>query len=473
MSQSGNIRSGEGGGLDSVLTLSGDVGGPVGPDPSGNISISGSSTTYVTGNSGSNNLDVEVVSNANTILLGTGLTTPSIPLGPLNDGQIIIGSTAVSPVISTLTAGSNITITNGPGSITISSTASLGVNRQIFTSSGTYTPTANMVFCIVEAVGGGGGGGGADVFTNPLFVVAGSGGGSGGYANGLFSAGTIGASQSITIGTGGTGAAGSGNGSNGTATLFGSLITCNPGTFGSTNIPDYSGGTQVGGGGGTAIGGDYQITGQRGSGGIGYSFSTTAPIGTPVGTILAAISGAGGSTPLGLGGPMICVGNPGVTASIGFDSTGYGSGGGSAASVDNTIVSPLAGGNGSQGIVIVTEYLGSTGSGGSSFSWNIVTTDTPMIKNNGYITNSASPITLNLPTSASVGDIIEVCGENTGGWIISQASGQQIVIGNQVSTLGVLGSLSSTMSTDCVRLVCTVTNNTFEVLSQQGNPSVA
>ena len=41
----------------------------------------------------------------------------------MTNGQVIIGSTGSTPVASTLTAGTNITITNGPGSITINSTA--------------------------------------------------------------------------------------------------------------------------------------------------------------------------------------------------------------------------------------------------------------------------------------------------------------------------------------------------------------
>lgn len=42
------------------------------------------------------------------------------------NGQIIIGSTGAFPVAATLTAGSNITITNGAGSITIAATNTEG-----------------------------------------------------------------------------------------------------------------------------------------------------------------------------------------------------------------------------------------------------------------------------------------------------------------------------------------------------------
>lgn len=49
-----------------------------------------------------------------------GLTS----LGPLTDGQIVIGSTGVAPVAASLTAGTGISITPGAGSISIASTVS-------------------------------------------------------------------------------------------------------------------------------------------------------------------------------------------------------------------------------------------------------------------------------------------------------------------------------------------------------------
>lgn len=50
-----------------------------------------------------------------------GLTS----LGPLTDGQIVIGSTGVAPVAASLTAGTGISITPGAGSISIASTLSV------------------------------------------------------------------------------------------------------------------------------------------------------------------------------------------------------------------------------------------------------------------------------------------------------------------------------------------------------------
>jgi hypothetical protein len=49
----------------------------------------------------------------------TNLTSTSAPV----NGQVLIGSTGNAPVLGTLMAGPNVSITNGPGSITISATA--------------------------------------------------------------------------------------------------------------------------------------------------------------------------------------------------------------------------------------------------------------------------------------------------------------------------------------------------------------
>ncbi len=123
--------------LGSVLTLTGDAGGPVSPS-SGNINLSSASTTFVTGVPGTNTLTTEVSFDSNEFLLGQGAGSTAISFGPLDDGELIIGRTGNSPVTSTLTAGSGIGIVNAPGSITISS------NGTGFTWIEVLTATQNM-----------------------------------------------------------------------------------------------------------------------------------------------------------------------------------------------------------------------------------------------------------------------------------------------------------------------------------------
>jgi hypothetical protein len=57
----------------------------------------------------------------------SNLTSTAAPA----NGQILIGSTGAAPVLGTLTAGANVSITNGPGSITISATGGGGGGNTI------------------------------------------------------------------------------------------------------------------------------------------------------------------------------------------------------------------------------------------------------------------------------------------------------------------------------------------------------
>lgn len=208
------------------------------------------------------------------------------------------------------------------------------VNVQVFTSSGTYTPTANMRYAAVQLIGAGGGGGGASVDggdTSP----AGSGGGGGLYAFQVFDAATIGASQSVTVGTGGTGGSGAADGTDGGSTSFGSFITAAGGVRGQymrTNGP-----VQEGGDGGQALTGTVSYSSFGGGG--SYAINVGG----------AVVSGAGGSSLLSPGGKA-----RGVAAN-GVPGGGYGGGGSGGVAKTGT---PASGGNGDTGVVIVTEYIG-------------------------------------------------------------------------------------------------------------------
>ena len=73
------------------------------------------------------------------------LTSTSAPI----NGQILIGSTGNAPVLGTLTAGQNISITNSPGSVTISAASGNVAPLQFFVTGGERTgasqgPTPNV-----------------------------------------------------------------------------------------------------------------------------------------------------------------------------------------------------------------------------------------------------------------------------------------------------------------------------------------
>ena len=203
---------------------------------------------------------------------------------------------------------------------------------RVFTASGTYTPTPGTASVVVEAVGGGGGGG-STYNTGAGQGACGGGGSSGAYGKGRFTAGFSG----VTLTIGAAGAGGSPNASNATiggTTSFGALMSCpggNPGMHCTAT-------TAV-----TLIGFGYCAQPS------GSNLAQTSNHGT-LGWVAnnGGMSGAGGSSPFGQGG------YPVGFNSGGFSATGYGAGGSGAAVGGST--AGLGGGNGSPGVLVVSEY---------------------------------------------------------------------------------------------------------------------
>jgi len=112
-----------------------------------------------------------------------------------------------------------------------------------------------------------------------------------------------------------------------------------------------------------------------------------------------------------------------------------------------------------------------TGGGGQPFNWQYAIANTPMAVNNGYISDGAGRVTLTLPPVAMIGDTIRVT--NLGnGFTIAQNGGQQIIAGNDSTTIGVGGSLASTALGDSLEMVCVFPNITFMVQHSIGNITV-
>lgn len=111
---------------------------------------------------------------------------------------------------------------------------------------------------------------------------------------------------------------------------------------------------------------------------------------------------------------------------------------------------------------------------GGGLTWSVVTgTSQTASVNNGYIANNAGLVTVTLPATSAVGDIVAVTGiNNATGWKIGQNSGNQIFFGITSTTAGTGGSLASTQTRDTVTLVCTSTSANWQVISSVGNITV-
>lgn len=70
---------------------------------------------------------------------------------------------------------------------------------------------------------------------------------------------------------------------------------------------------------------------------------------------------------------------------------------------------------------------GGTGPTGPGVIWVDVTgTSAQAVSNTGYLANNTAQVTITLPASPAVGDIVRVSGVGTGGWKIAQNAGQSI-----------------------------------------------
>lgn len=404
------------GGKGDIMTLTGNSGGAV-PPTSGNINIVGDNINLTTvGNPGTSTITVEPLgsipiiftentgtatpSAGNLNVLGTnGITTsgsgstitisgsgaagqflvdaftspgtnPVVPNSSgevtITGGQVAAGTTTNvirtdslaantftiqiqrSQAVASSTVGDNGVSHFNSANFTVDSNGFVSIigglgfssiKNQVFTSSGTYIPTSGMEYCQITCVGGGGAGGGA-ASTDGSHITFGGGGGSGEVGVGAFSASSVGSSQTITIGSGGTGASGAIGGSGGN-TSVGSLITANGGSGGNTLSTSGINGTPGGSGGTGGSGGDYHTPG--GVGFIGWG-NTTGPM-VYGGEGYSGSYGEGGGANFPFSGQ----------SAAGHSASGYGAGGGGATNTQSQ--SAVAGGNGSGGLVIITEYI--------------------------------------------------------------------------------------------------------------------
>jgi hypothetical protein len=198
----------------------------------------------------------------------------------------------------------------------------------VFTASATWTRAAATKSVVVEVKGGGGGGGGV---SSAAGYLSGGGGGEGGTAIKRIT--SPGATETVTVGAGGTAGANTGGyGGTGGTSSFGAWCSASGGVGGPGNT-----GSSIqlpGGAGGTGAGGDQN---RRGAVGL---------LNCAIASNFLAISGNGGGEG---GGNAVLASTAGVAGANG----GGGSGASSAQFAGNAAA---AGGAGGDGYVMVWEY---------------------------------------------------------------------------------------------------------------------
>lgn len=234
----------------------------------------------------------------------------------------VVGATSVT------TTGTQLNLLNALTVVPINK-----VVTQVFAASGTYTPTTGMVYCTIEVVGGAGGGGGTVNSAAGSNICVG-GGGSGGYSRKTSTAAAIGASQTVTIGAGGTAGANTGAaGGNGGDTSLGAICIGKGGTGGVGSTGGFAGGA-----GGIAGTGDFVPVGNSGGSGV---------------NALAASATASG----GFGAPSFFGGGVASRNTTGAGANGANYGAGGAGAFSTNAGGAAAGGIGAAGVIIITEYV--------------------------------------------------------------------------------------------------------------------
>lgn len=136
---------------DVVKTLTGNTGGAISPS-AGNINTVGSANISITG-SGSTLTTTLIGTTNHSIQLGNSSGSLT-SLGVATNGQLPIGSSGADPVLATLIAGTNISITNGSGSITIGDTQAQFLSNYTLVNTSPYVVLSTDYYLGVDCSGG-------------------------------------------------------------------------------------------------------------------------------------------------------------------------------------------------------------------------------------------------------------------------------------------------------------------------------
>lgn len=306
------------------------------------------------------NLDVVQDPGANGFMVrngdGTSVARTIVAGGSgisVDDGDGQAGNpTVYNDGVWSLTAGTGLSVSGSTGDVTIDNDGVTSFNGQtgavtftadppkvvVFTSSGTWTKQTGLKAVIVEVTGAGGGG--STRGTQGKITIPGAGGGGGGYSRKFILASALGATETVTIGSGGT------------ASKTGTVNT-DGGTGGTTSFGSHASAT--GGGGGQKYDAAAPATNS--------SVGGTAGVGT------SSFSGTEGFNIEGMRGDSITSGTNGADGGAGgFGFSGKGAG--SASTAANTATNSNYGGGGgggyytgtnnaatgANGVVVVTEF---------------------------------------------------------------------------------------------------------------------
>jgi len=292
------------------------------------------------------------------------------------------------------------------------------------------------------------------------WVQMGAGGGTGILTVTGDSGGSVGPDGANNINLlGGTNVTVAGNGGTNTLAInLGGAIASSFPTMAGIAIPAAGALTITGTGGITTSGAGSTVTITAGAT-IPTTFTENAGSATPSANNLN-ILGAAGITTSGAGSTVT------ITAGVTIPTTFTADAGSATPAANNLNI--LGAGSTTTSGAGSTITINSTGGG---LSWNeiVVVGPTPMLVNQGYVANNGGQVGLTLPLLAAFGSVLWIVGKGAGGWQVQQNAGQSIINGSSTTSVGVLGTLSSSESTATTYLLCITANTTWKVIAETGN----
>jgi len=434
-------------------------------------------------------LDITNLTGATEHALLVGAADGSlVSLAVAGDGVLPIGSAGNDPVLANLTAGANINILDGPGSITISAVGGGigptfqddvfrvyddGDNSKLFalqcdqiTTGNTRTLTMcdqDLSLIAPDFPGSVSTGGNFSMpvtnatFTEGVWRVGGL-----LFMHNLGTRNTFFGINSGSVLT---------TGRDNTCLGFNSLTDTTTGNFNSM-VGSYAG---------------ENIT--TGSLNVGIGAPVLSTLTT--GDLNIAIGSGSGISYTGAESSNICISNDGV---LGEDNTIHiGTQGSGAGEQDSCFIAGIVGtnvgnvatvvshdANGQLGTTTITAGANTTVTAGANNItiatsghelWNEIAGTTQDAEvNNGYITTNAAQTDIVLPLVSAVGSVIKILGNGTGGWKLSQNAAQYVRINEvEITTVGLAGFITSTDNYDSLEIVCTAANTGWTVYGNKGN----
>jgi hypothetical protein len=103
-----------------------------------------------------------------------------------------------------------------------------------------------------------------------------------------------------------------------------------------------------------------------------------------------------------------------------------------------------------------------------NLTWSNINSSGNLVVNTGVNCTGGAALSLALPATSAVGDVIRIVLDGSTSWTITQAANQQIRVGAVTTTLGVGGSINSIAQGDFIEMVCKTANLVWTAIGFTG-----